>query len=391
MIELSDDEVEELPQPMSRMEILNLIPNMAAQQTIVVNISRGYIPHSVKPQNNVYRYEVRKLKNLHQADRKLRQSGVGNGNASNNNQSNNTPLYNNASTSNNVRRSTYVATLNHNLATNVQNVFMQDYFSMGRGQYGRGQYGNFNTNFMYNSRMPFVYSQNSVWHHRNTMFQNILIQNHSAAILNRFMSVQMNNMIVPNLGNNMMRNVVTRNQSYDNLQPNNSISPRRMYHHRIEENMSIHSGVARNASLPEPRQRYWPRNHYRNQTNHSNRNDGVNQAAFKVLQGASCWSELKMKWREEKTITIDDEDIRRDEECDEIQVVGRLRSPLCGPKNAVSLEEVFSKLKIIKSMPEKTVRRKKSRYKISYNIYSNTQNYRKANPGPPLYRIVVIK
>ncbi|XP_076642399.1 tRNA splicing endonuclease subunit 54 [Halictus rubicundus] len=389
VIELSDDEVEELPQPMSRMEILNLIPNMAAQQTVVVKISRGYIPHSVKPQNNVYHYESRKLRNLHHTDQNLKHSGVKNGNASNSNQSNNTPQYNNASTSNNVRRSTHVATLNHNLATNVHNVFMQDYFSMERRQYT-----NINTNYMYNSRMPFAYNQNSFWHHRNTVFQNIFIGNHSAAMQNRFMSVQMNNLLVPNLGNNVMRSVVTRNQLHHNFQPNNSVPPRRMYHHRIEENMSIHCSVAKNVSLPEPRQRYWPRNHYRNSTNNNNRsnhNDEVNQAAFKVLPGASSWSELKTKWREEKMITIDDEDICKDEECDEVQVVGRLRSPLCGPKNATSLEEVFSKLKIIKSMPEKTVRRKKSRYKISYNIYSNTQNYRKANPGPPLYRIIVIK
>ncbi|XP_033338537.2 tRNA splicing endonuclease subunit 54 [Megalopta genalis] len=331
VIELSDDEVEEVPQPMSRMELLNLIPNIACQQTVVVKISRAYIPHSVKPQNNVYQYKSVELRNLQQTDRKLKQSSS------------------NASTSNNVRRNTHVATLNRNLATNVHNVFMEDYFSMERGQYT-----NFNTNYMYNNRMPFAYSQNSFWQHRNTVFQNIFIENHSAAIQNRFM-------------------------------------PRRMYHQRIVANMSFHYSVAKNISLPDPRQRYWPRNYYRNTNNHSYQKDEVNQASFKVLPGASSWSELKTKWREEKTITIDDEDTHKDEEHDEIQVVGRLRNPLCGPKNVSTLEEVFSKLKIIKSMPEKTVRRKKNRYKISYNIYSNTQSYRKANPGPPLYRIVVIK
>ncbi|XP_078050913.1 tRNA splicing endonuclease subunit 54 [Augochlora pura] len=310
VIELSDDEVEEVPQPMSRMQLLDLIPNIACQQNVVVKISRAYIPHSVKPQNNVYQYTSAKLRNLQQTDRNLRQSST------------------NPSTSNNVRRNMHVATLNHNVATNVHNVFMHDLFSMVRGHS--------------------YYSQNSFWQNRSTIFQNIFN------------------------GNQMFM-------------------PRRMYHERVVANMSYHYSVAKNISLPAPRQRYWLHNRYRNTNNHSYQKDEVNQASFKVLPGASSWSELKNKWREEKTITIDDEDTHKDEEHDDIQVVGRLRNPLCGPKSASTLEEVFSKLKIIKSMPEKSVRRKKNRYKISYNIYSNTQNYRKANPGPPLYRIVVIK
>ncbi|XP_031826959.1 tRNA splicing endonuclease subunit 54 [Nomia melanderi] len=385
VIELSDDEVEEVPQPMSRMDLLNLIPNIACQSTVTVKISRGYIPHSIKPQKNIYRYENRKLRNLQQTDKKLQQPGR-NVDTSNGNSSGNTPQCNNASTSNNIRRNTHIATLNHNLAADIHNVFMQDYFSMEGGQYT-----NFNTNYMYNNRMPFAYSQNSYWHHRNTIFQNVFValENHSAAIQNRFMSVQMNNFSVPNMGNNIIRSFVARNQLYHNFQQN-FLPPRKLCHHGMVENMSIRCSVAKNVSVYEPRQRYWPRNHYKN-SNFSNRNDEVNQASFKILPGTSSWSELKTKWREEKTITIDDKDSHKDDECDEIQVVGRLRSPLIGPKNASTLEEVFSKLKIIKSAPEKTVRRKKSRYKISYNVYSNIHNYRKANPGPPLYRIVVIR
>ncbi|XP_076619099.1 tRNA splicing endonuclease subunit 54 isoform X2 [Colletes latitarsis] len=194
VIELSDDEIQEVPQHMTRMGILNLIPNIASQPTITVNISRGYIPHSIKPYKTVYHYENAQLRNLQQTDKRLRPD--------------------------------------------------------------------------------------------------------------------------------------------KNLKNSNNILP-----------------------------------------------------------GLTSWSELKTKWREEKTITIDDEDIQKEtiEDCDEVEVVRQLRSPLVGPKNVNNLEEVFSKLKIIKSAPEKTVRRKKSRYKISYNVYSNTQIYRKAKPGPPLYRVVVIR
>ncbi|KZC10248.1 PREDICTED: putative uncharacterized protein DDB_G0282133 [Dufourea novaeangliae] len=389
VIELSDDEIEEVPKPKSRMDLLNLIPNTASKPIVTVKISRGYIPHSIKPYKNVYHYENGKLKNSQEIDNRTTESD-GNGENLNNNTNRNTIGYNNASMSHNIR-STHVATLNHNLGTNIQNVFMQqNYYSME----GR-QYANFNSNYMYGNRMPFPYSQNSFWHQRNTIFQNVFVAlgNHGAAFQNRFMSVQMNNFSIPNTSNNMTRSFLTRNQLYDNFQQN-FMPLRKLYDHKIIENMSYHCSVARTVSQPEPRQRYWPRhssfNHYKH-SNVPNRNNEFSQSAFKVLSGASSWSELKAKWRDEKTITIDDEDTRKDEECDEIQVVGRLRSPLIGSKSVNTLEEVFSKLKIIKTAPEKTVRRKKNRHRISYNVYSNIQNYRKANPGPPLYRIVVIK
>ncbi|XP_076241805.1 tRNA splicing endonuclease subunit 54 [Calliopsis andreniformis] len=384
VIELSDDEIQEVPQPMTRMELLNLIPNVASQSTLTVKISRGYIPHSIKPQRTVYRYENEKLRNLQKTDRRLRSNDS---EYANNNINQDTLQCNNTSMSDSMRRNTHVATYNQNL-TNIfnSNVFMQDYFSMERRQYT-----NFDPHYMYNNRMPYMYSQNSYWHHRNTMFQNMFVslENHNTAIQqNRFMSVQMNNFPLPNINNNAIRSFYTRNQIYHNFHQN-SLVPRRLYQQRIVENMSIHCSVARNVPHSDtPRQRHWSQNQYRNLNASSNCKDEVFQSSFKVLPGASSWSELKTKWRDEKTITIDDEEV---EDCNEVQVVGQLRSPLIGSKNINNLEEAFSKLRIIKSAPEKTVRRKKSRYKISYNVYSNTQNYRKANPGPPLYRVIVIR
>ncbi|XP_076163096.1 tRNA splicing endonuclease subunit 54 [Ptiloglossa arizonensis] len=389
VIELSDDEIQEVPQPMTRMDMLNLIPNIASQSTITVNISRGYIPPSIKPHKTVYHYENAQLRNLQQRDRRSRPDK--NLENSNNNVKQNTLQCNSTSINNTTRRNTHVATYNQNLATNIHNVFTQDYFSMDRGQYT-----NLNTHLMYyNNRMRFAYSQNSYWHHRNTMFQNVFValENYRAAIhQNRFLSVQMNNFSVPNVSNNTIRSFFSQNQSYHNFHQN-SLPPRKFYHQRIVENTSIHCSVARNISLLEPRQRCYPRNHGRNSNTLLHSNDEVYQSSFKILPGVSSWSQLKTKWREEKTITIDDEDIQNDEieDCDEVQVVGQLRSPLIGPKNASHLEEIFSKLKIIKSAPEKTVRRKKSKFKISYNVYSNTQTYRKANPGSPLYRVVIIR
>ena len=370
------------------MDLLNLIPNIAFQSTITIKISRAYIPHSIKPHKTTYQYESAKLKNLHQADKKL-QSGQNSEHAETN-KSQNTYQCNNISISNNyVRRNTNIGPFNQNLATNVHNVFMQDYFCMQHGQHM-----NFNRNYVCN-KLPYTYSQDTYWHQRNTTFQNVFValNNHSAAIhQNRFTSLQMNDMSIPNISNNVIRNFFIRNQFYHNIHQN-VLLLRKLHHQRIVENTSIHCNIAGSVLLSESRQRYWPRNYHKNTNTTSNCNDEVYQSSFRILPEASSWSELKTKWREVKTITIDDEDTGKEviEDCNEVQVVGQLRSPLIGSKNANSLEEVFSKLKIIKSAPEKIVRRKRNKYKISYNVYSNTQNYRKANPGLPFYRIVVIR
>jgi hypothetical protein len=137
----------------------------------------------------------------------------------------------------------------------------------------------------------------------------------------------------------------------------------------------------------------------RYQYNDANRNDRINnreiinRPSFTIRSKATTWAELKKIWSEEKTITIDDEDQSSNQnkkKCDEIQVI-KVANPLISSRNISSLTEIFSKLAIIKSAPERLVRRKKSKYKISYNVYSCNQHYKKANPGQPLYSLVVIR
>jgi len=129
-----------------------------------------------------------------------------------------------------------------------------------------------------------------------------------------------------------------------------------------------------------------------NRNNRINSHEVVNQPSFAIRSEATTWAELKRIWSEEKTITIDDEDQSNNQNkkiCDEIQIVKA--NPLISSRNISSLTEIFSKLDIIKSAPERLVRRKKSKYKISYNVYSCNQHYKKANPGQPLYSLVVIR
>ncbi|XP_017886896.1 uncharacterized protein LOC108629051 [Ceratina calcarata] len=377
VIELSDDEIQEVSKPMTRMDLLSLIPNIASQLTVTVNISRGYIPHSIKPNKTVYHYVGNKLKGLPERHKRFQSDR-------NTEHENNNRAAHHGNHDSTNRRNT-VTQFNPYQAFDVRNLRAHDYVSMQHFK----QHTNFAPTCAYNNgRGQQAYVQDPYWIHRNSTFENMVVPygNHCAAVpQNRCISVpvQIHNLLRPNVHDGMIRSCSTR-------QPVVHEMFRKLYHQRIVQDSSVDRGAPRNALLPTPR-RWHPPRYHKNQCTPLNYKH-VYPSSFKVIPGASSWPELKLKWREEKTITIDDEDTNQetDKKSNEVQVVGQTCSPLVGPKNANSLEEVFSKLRIIKSAPEKIVR-KKSKRKISYNVYSNTQSYRKANPGLPCYRIVVVR
>jgi hypothetical protein len=104
---------------------------------------------------------------------------------------------------------------------------------------------------------------------------------------------------------------------------------------------------------------------------------------------------LKKKWRDESTITIEDEEpIQMDAVIDnsEVQVVEESISPLICSKSGISnLSEVYERLRIIKSATDRTVRSRKVNYSLSYEVYPVNQHYKKTSPGIPICRLFVIK
>lgn len=104
--------------------------------------------------------------------------------------------------------------------------------------------------------------------------------------------------------------------------------------------------------------------------------------------------DLKKKWREETTITIEDEEpmqIEVAEDNSEIQVVETIR-PLISSKHGISsIAEVYERLRIIKPAMERTVRSRKVDYSLSYEVFHARQNFRKSSPGEPFCRLYVIK
>ncbi|KAL6422183.1 hypothetical protein ACFW04_010899 [Cataglyphis niger] len=373
VIELSDDEIQELPHCMTRIEMLNLLPNIAFQTDITEKIPRRYIPHNIKPQKSVYQYNQTKILHMQENDKRARQ--------------------NCKDIRTNARQNT--SHLRSPVAVNNRNTFFHNQHSRSslcgpsRPFYAMDQIHGTNIGLPYAYRYPFNYNPDLYVQNRITqnVFHNLFVafgNNGNAVQQSRSLTIQMNNFAMPiaHMEGYRMRHFFAENQFRHGFYQNFSWQ-QRFCQRRMSENASVHNNMHSVARRCDAINR-------NNQVDH----EVINRPSFTTRHGANSWTELKRRWSEEKTITIDDEDYKNknesDEECNEVQVV-KLINPLIGPRNVSSLAEIFSKLAIIKSAPERTVRRKKNRHKISYNVYSCAHHYRKANPGQPLYSLVVIR
>ncbi|XP_067214238.1 uncharacterized protein Tsen54 [Linepithema humile] len=374
VIELSDDEIQELPHCMTRKEILNMLPNIAFQNRTVENISRRYIPHTIKPQKSTYFYNRMQILRMQEDDKRTRQNCK---NIRTNTRQNTSQFRNSA--------------VVHNRSIAFQNQHSRPLLCSPSRPFYPAQDEMRSVNIGMPYRFPFNYSPNVYMQSRimQDAFHNLSIvlgNLRNTLQQSRNFTIMMNNFSIPVMDGYRMRHISVDNQFRHSFHQNFSWQ-QRFYETRrtMVENTSMQGSAHPNY----PRQRQ----------NYANRKDQVsreviNRCSFTTYPGASSWTELKRRWSEEKTIIIDDEDNKNknesEEECNEVQVV-KLINPLVGPRNASSLAEIFNKLAIIKPAPERTVRRKRCRYKISYNVYSCTHHYRKANPGQPLYSLVVIR
>ncbi|KAL6260409.1 hypothetical protein P5V15_007935 [Pogonomyrmex californicus] len=370
VIELSDDEIQELPRCMTRMEMLNLLPNIAFQSEITEKISKRYIPQNIKPQKSMYQYNRMMFLNMQEKDKRARQ----NCKDIRTNVRQNTSHYKNSSIV--VNRNTLFQNQRSLLGAPSRSFHpLNQIHPLNHGT---------NIGLPYAYRFPFNYVPDIYMQNRITqnVFHNLIVAfgNHGN-VHQRSLTIQMNNFMIPIMEGYRMRHVFAENQLRHGFYQNVSWQ-QRFCQRRMTENTSMH-GSAR----PVARRSH---DDAKSLVSH----EIVNRPSFTTRLGANSWTELKKRWSEEKTITIDDEDHKNinenEEDCAEVQIV-KLLNPLVGPRNASSLAEIFKRLAIIKSAPERTVRRKKSRYKISYNVYSCNQHYKKANPGQPLYSLVVVR
>ncbi|XP_058791697.1 uncharacterized protein LOC131664531 [Phymastichus coffea] len=365
VIELSDDEIEEIPRQMTRTEILNTFPNLAPSVSeVIVEVPRRYLPPGVKPSREVYYFNRNALMNLTQTDNMLR----ANIEVSQINNVSNGHFYSQGSSSQCQAITTYNSNngylyrgmrcqrdgnsyiqqnVSHNTIHNPLSgtVLQSNYFNLVLEVMGS----------MVRSFRQQQYQQTTFCHQNVQMFSPRFPQPHASQ---RMQPYSMHYDALPN------RDLYYRRGGGGGALPSTSYQRGRGYAHTTSYNFQ------------RPLQE-----------------DIVFQPAFTKRPGVDSWTDLKKKWREETTITIEDEEpmqVNESEDNSEIQVVETI-SPLISSKNGISsMAEVYERLRIIKSATDKTVRSRKVDYSLSYEVFSVKQQFKKSAPGEPMCRLYVI-
>ncbi|XP_046741148.1 uncharacterized protein LOC124408330 [Diprion similis] len=388
VIEVSDDEIEEVPRKMSRMEMLNLFPNVMSEASLLQPIPRKYLPCNVRPQlSSVQRqaqyYARSKSRNDDSHEDNYNTSPEGRSRLASDTPG---PL----SCRNTISRNESTQVNFNGISVNCRNEVSWQGLTFSKESYeSRTMYQRF-----YNQGAPWRSLPNytvfrepeHVSVHLRT-YTDIAIAQHISGrspFLRRGFSHRQNiwsNMSYYHAGQNFL-----------------NLTPRILC-----DRVSTYNGFSHFGNPVTQRPTYTPKrgcdiSRYSNRKYYSNRAAEIGRPSFKVVPGASSWAETKAKWLEEKTITIDDEDcVNKNSSGDEseVEVVAQLVKPLVGPQNMTSLAKVYQSLQIIKNIANRnTVRPRKLEkvnYKISYNLYSTGQHYKKANPGTPMYRVVVFR
>ena len=347
IIELSDDEVEEVQKPLSRMEILNQLPNIASGDLkISQRTLKGYIPHNIEPRRDVYHYDKEKWLCLQTADNSHRLSAK--------------------STQNNQYSARPCPNLNER--SGISNNFSY------------AQKSQVNIFHKYNRRTlqtnQVLDFQNYQWNfcNKNPFFQHTWLQNR------HFQGHNYSNALVGLMGN-VMNSYFVRNQFLPNLQSIPTLSPWQNSFIRGMHNSNLKQSFNRPRELSQV------------SNNKGDFTNGKSVLTFARVQKPSTWCELKKRWQEERTITINDEDLLQTEteKYNEIERVEQEIKPLIDIKQNTRLSEVSDKLKLIKKSTEKSQRHKEWDYNISFNVYSGGLHYKKANPGTPVCRLLIIR
>ncbi|XP_057331533.1 putative uncharacterized protein DDB_G0277255 [Microplitis mediator] len=357
-IESSDDEIEEIPRTLTRMEMLNSFPNLASKDSIVVITDRKYIPHNIKPVKAVHTYDKFNSKDNNNKNKSC--NSIIPIDSYNKSKPPNTLLESNRCSRNNNNRHLH----NQSGANNNTNT-----------------YSNKTLNNFTHHGVATDYSINS------NQQQNIMSSNRWSSLhVNFFKNIAMATYalrasITQNITNIYQQSTIYNMEQFFGQHNSRFFNPSRAFNYHQKSNMPIYynSNKVKIKNTDD-----------NNPNNNNNDNDNDDYFEFKSSFDkipANSWSELKKKWKEAKTITIEDDNDEID--CCQVEVVNKTIQPLVGAKYSSNLKQIYDRLKIIKPAQEKIVRKKRGYHKISYKVYSNTQLYRKASPGPAMFHLVI--
>lgn len=172
MIELSDDEIQIVVPTLTRIEMLELLPNIASQSVIIQQISRNYIPHTIKLHKDIYRYETKRLRSLSEIDSKMR---------SKHSKQNLQEIPHSSSTSSQasnkiIQRNYFIPLHNQSMHTNICDVVLRALYFTQLTQYSRFEFFQ-----LPNNRLPFY--RQAYWHNRGTIIRENLHRNNSHAFM----------------------------------------------------------------------------------------------------------------------------------------------------------------------------------------------------------------
>ncbi|XP_043476090.1 uncharacterized protein LOC122507444 [Leptopilina heterotoma] len=322
---LSDDEIEEICKPATRLDVLNQLPDVASQSVKIQSKNlKSYLPRGIELKRDVYYFEKIKCPTVHKTDN-----------------------CNNTFQNTSSKRNLYA--LKHN----------------NPKSYAK-PYSTWNQNAQCANR--FAYQQiNGAQRGFHTVMQ-------GANRLSRFQCFLYFNFLAYN--NYRSATTVTASFMKYNLMRN-------FYAPNYRSNF-CNPPVAPCQNLPSPRLYNKPHQSKELLSSASNANRG---SIIDNKKEPSSWQQFKQKLQDEHTITIDDE------HSNEKKVDGQNKNikPLINIKRSAYSFDVNDKIKLIKPFVKKSQQKKAYDSKVSYNIYSNNANYRKANPGPPNSQLLVVR
>lgn len=324
---LSDDEIEEICKPATRLDVLNQLPDVASQSVKIQSRNlKSYLPRGIELKKDVYYFDKIKSPGTHKAD-----------NCNN--------------TSENIAFKRNLYALRHNNPKNYAK-----------------PYSTWNQNAQCANR--FAYQQiNGAQRGFHTLMQ-------GANRFSRFQCFLYFNLLAYN--NYRSATTVTASFMKHNLM-RNFYAPNYRSHF-------CNPPVASCQNLHLPSTRLFNQQHQSKELLSSvsiaNRGSIIDNK-----KEPSTWQQFKQKLQDEHTITIDDE------HGNEKEVDGQHQNikPLINIKRSAYSFDVNDKIKLIKPFVKKSQQKKAYDSSISYNIYSNNANYRKANPGPPNSQLLVVR
>lgn len=338
VIYLSDDEIEEICKPLTRVNVLNELPGVNSHSFKIASVNlKNYLPCSIQLQKDIYYYYKIKWPGIDETD--------------------------NSTT---ISRNILPARHFHKLKQNNVDNYEISWPILNSNAYARNKY-------------IFDEITNTHESYYATMQQTNVISQF------RYLQYYYNYRRIPNSSvsaNNYNRHIIELMGSLMNC-----YRIRNMFLLNGKPNFCIPTVVSWQNSFIDRVHRSCRSKEIDDSVNHDNRNHVTD------IKKPSTWKQLKKELQDEHIITIEDEHCKENN-TDPFSLQRDFHEhmkPLIHVKRTTHSFDLHNGIKLIKSYIKKTPQKRSFDTKIVYNIYSNSTRYKKTNPGCPNCQLVVVR